>query len=81
MEKHIGVDGAESLIQALKSESNTKVRVAIETLLDGMINQLDRPVTQKDLTDPQWAFVRAYRDGGKFYLLQLLDIFKEKDNG
>ena len=51
---------------------------AFERMINSLLQDLDRTTTLKDFENPQWSLARAYRDGGRHYLEQLLNVFKEK---
>lgn len=51
---------------------------AFEQMIDSLLHDLNKTTTPKDLDNPQWSLARAYRDGGRYYLEQLLNVFKEK---
>ena len=41
------------------------------------VNELMTPTSVKDFKKSSWALEKAYREGGAYYLMQLLELFKE----
>lgn len=69
-------EGADKFIKALNR--NKTVVASFEKIIEHYLSDFDRPTSINDLKDPQWPLTRAYRDGGRYYLKQLLELFKEK---
>lgn len=69
-------EGAEKFMKALNRDK--VIKPSLDKIISSLLQDFDRTTTQKDLDNPQWSLVRAYRDGGKYYLEQLLTLFEEK---
>lgn len=50
----------------------------LQELMESMCSELQKPTSISDFEQQSWALERAYRDGGAYYLQQVLNIFKEK---
>ena len=69
---------ADEFIELINKRNNSKIKGYLTDIIENQMKEFERATTLRDLTDPQWPLTRAYRDGGKYYLQQLLDLFKEK---
>ena len=47
-------------------------------IIDDTLSELTKPTSQSDFERASWSLERAYRDGGAYYLQQILNLFKEK---
>lgn len=68
--------GAKEFKQLL--DRNEVLTNYLDEIFQHYISEFSKPATQKDLTNPSWPLVRAYRDGGRYYLETLHELFKEK---
>lgn len=78
LERVLSVEGAAEFKMLLSRRTNVKISRYFEEVIQAYLEDFNKPTTRKDLTDPQWCLTRAYQDGGRYYLDQLLDLFKEK---
>jgi hypothetical protein len=69
-------EGADRFIKAM-SRNKTGTTLLVQ-IIEHYLQDFNRPTVQKDLENPQWPLMRAYRDGGRYYLQQLLELLKEK---
>lgn len=60
-------------------KSDTKIVPLLEKILESKISELDKTVTEDDISSDNWNMVRTYRDGGRYYLNLFLQTIKEKD--
>ena len=77
LEKVLSKDGADEFDKLINRRTNTKLRKYFVEILEYHLKDFDKPSTRKDLDNPSWALRRAYHDGGKYYIQQLYNLFKE----
>jgi hypothetical protein len=50
----------------------------LTTIINDTLSELTKPTSPSDFEKVSWSLERAHRDGGAYYLRQVLNIFKEK---
>ena len=65
----------EKLRKAIISDKD--IIPALDKLVNKTCSELQTPTSVGDFKRSSWALEKAYREGGVYYLQQLLTIFKE----